>query len=180
METSELARPHKQSHFLAVTVSMTFLTAFGLLSLILYWLIRPYDGFTKFEIISDAQPVVQGGLYQWSVNHCIDNSIPLPVTINREIELQNHKTRFPLPVISYIVSERCESYSRAAVIPEDTPPGTYHLHVHTSIKVNPFRTVDQEFTGNNFEIVLRTLGLQGPQGVQGIQGVPGQPGKDKK
>jgi hypothetical protein len=151
-------------------VVVTFVLTAGTLATASYWLIRPYTGLETFSVSNVSAVVEAGSIYRWDVSYCASTSTPVPITMTRELELQNHQTRFPIPSLDYVVSERCESFQRAMILPIDTPPGQYHLHIHTRLEVNPLRTVRQEWQGPNFTVVApqdRHQGVQGPQGKIG-------------
>jgi len=175
---------HRAPGFFARTLYtlavMVFLATMVFLSYLALVLFTPRRGIDTFTVKSVDKVVVQGHIYRWTVSYCVADDVPLPVMIDREIELQNHKIRFPLSVIQYTITERCETFTRAFALPYDTPPGVYHLHIHTSIEYHPLRIVRQEWQGDEFQVVPFVEPSQGVQGVQGTQGTPGKMGESKK
>ena len=124
-----------------------------LLAVLAWWLLAPYSGMERFQITSITKTVRAGELYQWTVSYCVSASTPLPMGIERELALLGgSETRVPLPRITYIVTKPCETYARAADIPDSMAPGAYRLIVTTGVQVNPLRTVYQTFEGDRFEV----------------------------
>ena len=126
--------------------------AVAMLSIQTFWLKWPYAGIMSLTATSGPGPFKSGGLYRWTIKYCVADSTPLPVALDRELELVNHHTRFALPVVSYSITHRCETIERATVLPTDTPAGVYHLIIHTRLSVNPLRDVAQEWQGDDFLI----------------------------
>ena len=135
----------------AVTMSLTLVA----LGVVLWWLLYPYKGVVNLKIVSSSPTVELGSLYQWNIAYCVDNSPPYGVVIERELELENHQMRFPLPPISYVGTKKCEEFTRSALIPDDLPVGEYHLNIILSVKVNPIRYVHQAFRGDQIEVVAK-------------------------
>ena len=131
---------------------MTLLFAAALMGMVGWWLLFPYKGMTRFSLVSETKSVQAGGLYRWTASYCVGVSAPVAVSIERELS-SDDGTRFPLPRLSYVVGQPCETFERSAEVPVGLPPGRYHLHVTTGVTVNPMRVVYQTFTGDNFEVV---------------------------
>ena len=127
--------------------------AVAMLTVQTFWLTWPYTGITALEATSDGRTFIAGGLYRWTLKYCVSASVPLPIVLDRELELVNHHTRFSLPVVAYSITHRCETIARATILPTDTPSGTYHLVIHTRLSVNPLRDIAQEWQGDDFVVV---------------------------
>ena len=140
-------------HVLKVASLSTLGVAALMLCVFGWWLLFPYSAVTKFTIHSSAPTSRAGELYRWTVSYCVDAAVPLPIVIEREIEFVGGKTRFPIPRLSYVVSQPCETFERSAELPLGLRPGLYHLHVTTGVTVNPLRVVYQTFQGDTFEVV---------------------------
>jgi hypothetical protein len=131
---------------------MTLLFAVALIGMIGWWLLFPYKGMTRFILVSETTSVQAGGLYRWTASYCVGPPVPAAVSIERELS-SDDGTRFPLPRLSYVVGQPCETFERSVEVPVGLPPGRYHLHVTTGVQVNPMRVVYQTFTGDHFEVV---------------------------
>jgi len=144
----------------AVLVSALLLTF-----IIFYWNFAPYEGLTDVPQPSSVSEAVveRGGYIMYHINYCVAQSLPLPLTIQRSIELQNlDPTVLPTgsipiaPPLVYQITERCESRDIFIGIPMYAPVGRYHIHSETEVKVNPFRSVHQLWTSEDFEITAST------------------------
>ena len=124
------------------------------------WMVVPYKGLTvtprPFAV--DNHRVEQESLVRYTVRYCVDGTIPVPVTVNRELELQAaDSTVFSVaPPISYEITERCEVRTLLIGIPSYLPPGKYHIHSMTELRVNPLRTIRQKFSSEEFQVVATT------------------------
>lgn len=128
-------------------------TALGLVLWVVWLLVIPYPAVSSFTIKSLTPIVKAGELYKWQVNYCVEGA-PTSLTIGRELEEQSgNRTRYPLPTIESRVMQRCEQMSRTVLLPDELPPGQYHLHITTTVRVNPLRTVQQTFIGDTIEVI---------------------------
>jgi hypothetical protein len=147
--------PSKCERVYRTVVSIGMGAAFVLLAIVGWWLLYPYQGVSKWEFVFDTPVVQQGALFRWHVNYCVDGSTPLPVTIQRELELQNHTVIFPMPEVSHAIVKPCETKHRAMGVPEYAPPGVYRIVITTRLQVNPFRVVQQSWVSPPFTVVAK-------------------------
>ena len=140
---------------------VTLAVAMTLILTVTFWLVAPYRGLydvpQPFPMSSSNVEV--GQLASYTVKYCVDESLPLPMTVQREMELQGaNGAIFPLaPPIEYLIKDRCETRVLSFGVPFYMPLGEYHIHYTTSLKVNPFREVRQTFQSQNFTIVPSTV-----------------------
>jgi hypothetical protein len=135
----------------------TIVAAIFLISLVTVWLVRPYRGLYDVNAPFKVEPaVVQvGALLHYNVQYCVDEDLPLPISVSREMEMQSPEGYiFPIaPPIGYLIQERCESRELTIGVPAFVPSGVYHIHYTTALEVNPFRVIRQSFVSQEFEIV---------------------------
>lgn len=121
-----------------------------------YWVTYPYRGLYDVPqpIPIDQQVIRHGELLTYTVHYCVDESLPLPLRVTRELQLQGpDQMVFPIaPFIGYEIKERCETRRLAIGIPSFFPEGTYHVHFMTELEVNPLRTIRQSFQSTDFRI----------------------------
>jgi hypothetical protein len=136
---------------------VTLIAALFSILMVTYWMVRPYTGLYNVPQPFPVNPAVAqvGHLVSYTVSYCIDETLPLPLTVTREMELQGpNGMLFPLsPTIGYMITQRCETRTLAFGIATYVPPGTYHVHYNTDLRVNPFRDIHQQFVSQNFVIV---------------------------
>jgi hypothetical protein len=58
-----------------------------------------------------------------------------------------------LPVNNEDSPPGCVDTEVPVLVPKDIPPDTYHIHFRATYKVNPLKTVTEEFDSKPFEIV---------------------------
>ena len=151
---TEMVRPRHRP-ILTWIAGGTLAIAACLLGTMLWWLLYPYQGVTSFAVVSQTGHAHPGDLYTWTVSYCVAVDVPLPITLDREIEIVNHQTRYPLPTLNYIMRSPCETFTRSVVLPDGLPPGQYRLLIHTWVRYNPLRVVAQDWTGDTFEVQAR-------------------------
>lgn len=139
----------------------TLLAAIALILTITFWLVAPYRGLYNVPqpFVVTNGPVEVGQLVRYTVSYCVDERLPLPITVQRELELQGPDGLiFPLaPPIGYLIKERCETRPLSFGVPFYIPAGDYHIHYTTALQVNPFRQVNQSFQSAEFQIVPSTM-----------------------
>jgi hypothetical protein len=133
----------------------TLAIAACLLGTMLWWMLYPYRGVTSYAITSQTGHTHPGGLYSWTVSYCVAADVPLPMTLDREIEIVDHQTRYPLPTVSYIMRSPCETFTRSVLLPDALPAGLYRLIIHTAVRYNPMRVIAQDWTGDVFEVQVK-------------------------
>jgi hypothetical protein len=138
------------------TAWAVILSALLLIAGATYWVTYPYRGLYDVpDPIQIDQPVIHHGeLLTYTVHYCVDESLPLPLRVTRELQLQGpDEMIFPLaPFIGYQIQERCESRTLAIGVAAYFPEGTYHIHFTTELEVNPLRTIRQSFRSTDFRI----------------------------
>jgi hypothetical protein len=126
------------------------------------WLFWPSRGFTSVDIrfvdpsghVTDTKPVVSPGEdVAYSVSYCIDEKTPIPVTVRRAIELQNHVFTYGLSEIGYQISKPCESVIRILTVPPMVRPGEYRIKVYTDIQGSPIRRIYQAWESPTFTVL---------------------------
>jgi hypothetical protein len=145
-------------HLAGVTLTI----ALFLLLLAGYWLFWPSQGFTKVDIefvdrdghvVKDVPFVRPGEEIAYQVSYCVDESVPIPVTVRRAIELQNHVVTYGLSEIAYQVTSPCESVIRILTIPAMVRPGEYRIRVYTDIQGSPIRRIYQSWASPVFRVL---------------------------
>jgi hypothetical protein len=126
----------------------------------LWWQLGPHHGIvaqTKPPLHVNQSIVLPGTLLSYTVKYCVDESLPLPITIDQMLELQSDEGNpiiWPIaPQVSYIITQRCETKTQFIGVPSFVPGGRYHLHAVTSLPVNPIRTIKQTWQSNDFTIL---------------------------
>ena len=141
--------------FFIVAWSTIFL-ALACVFMCIWWMLYPYQGLSQqgetFVVLpSVATP---GTLVSYRSIFCVDDSLPLPITVFRELELQGPESIvFGIPPpMSYVMTTRCTDRKIVIGIPMYIPTGVYHIHLNTAIQVNPLRTIRQTFITKDFSI----------------------------
>lgn len=148
-----MARLWERALFLLGVV--TFGITAVLIGLIGYWLFVPAAGLKMKAdpLVVLTKTVAPGDVLHYELNYCVEGPIPVPIRVTREMELQNHSFSFPLPMLGYTIMERCEKKVRLLEIPSFVPPGEYHIHLYTTLEINPLRTLKQSWISENFRVV---------------------------
>lgn len=131
-----------------------------MLMITLYWLIWPYAGIeaSPDPFTIEQTDVQSGDVISYTVQYCIDDRLPLPMTISRELELQpaaNTDVTISFPVthtIEYTMTQRCETRRFFIGIPAFVPGGKYHIHSYSQLHVNPIRVIRQLWASRDFNI----------------------------
>lgn len=126
-----------------------------------FWKLYPYKGLTDvpqpFKIAQTTAP--KGTLVTYTVSYCVDQALPLPLTVHRSLELQSLDPNAPLgslpiaPPIEYEITQRCETRDFFVGLPMYVPVGKYHIHTQTTLQVNPIRQIRQAWQTEDFEVV---------------------------
>lgn len=132
--------------------ALTLGLAAVLVSVGIYWVSWPYGGLEHVTIQMGDAPVVAGGTLGYTIGYCVADGIPVPVTVLRELELQDHLVTYALPMVGYTIEQRCEEKTRIVGVPPYVVPGVYHLHIHTEVEVNRLRSIRQVFQSPDFVV----------------------------
>jgi hypothetical protein len=135
----------------------------GILSIgtVVYWTLAPYDGLVDVVTPNTVahKVIEQGQLQTYTLSYCVDQALPLPLTMHRSIEIQGDAKDLPggslaiAPPVVYEITERCETRKFSIGLGLFVPPGTYHIHTETALQVNPLREVHQAWVSEEFEVV---------------------------
>jgi hypothetical protein len=135
------------------------LTAVGGGALALFWLLWPYGGLAMTPAVFsvDKRAVGAGELVQYTVRYCVDSGLPIPIGVDRELELQSGDgVAYAIaPAMNYQIVNRCEVRRVFLGIPDYLPPGRYHVHANTTLQVNPLRAIRQKFESETFTVTAR-------------------------
>lgn len=148
-------RPSLPDRLFRAVVTVGMACAFTFLGVAAFWLFYPYQGMLSYHATLTTPVVKQGGLLYGEISYCVDGAVPLPMRLDREIVLQNHRVSFPVVDLQYVITNRCEQKGRILGIPDYAPPGVYHLAITTSLQVNPLRVVRQTWTTGEFTVVAK-------------------------
>lgn len=151
---SWLVRAYYAAAWFGIAVGIIGFTTLG------YWRVAPYNGLVN---VKQPFPVAQEVVYKaqlitYTMSYCVEQEVPLPITVHRSIELQNINRDAPVgslpiaPALEYEIMERCESRDFFIGIPMYVPAGVYHVHTQTSLQVNPVREIKQSWISENFSI----------------------------
>lgn len=154
--TEQVVHRHSFSKWVLTAIWASIFSAISIGVLGLFWLLWPYGGMQYNLQVIGKSPIQAGTLLTYTSKYCVSPGVPLPITIQREYELQSgdELMTFPIaPSLSYTIQKPCEEFTRVIGVPSYMPAGMYHIHAHTSMRVNPVRTIDQTFVSNLFEIV---------------------------
>jgi len=132
----------------------------GVMLTAVWWTIAPHAGLvpnTNPPLIVAEQVTSPGSVLTYTVSYCVDESLPLPITVDRTLELQldgAEPVSWPVaPPIQYTIENRCETKTRLLGIPSFIIPGKYHIHSVSSLTVNPIRIIRQTWQSNDFRII---------------------------
>ena len=147
----------KTTAYLYGAAWVVLVTAFAFMTLCTYWLVAPYRGLYD---VAQPFPVVQTEFYQnelaaYTVSYCVDEMLPLPITIHRELVMLGPVmgVSFTIaPPSVYVIQQRCETRTMAFGIPAYVPTGSYHLQWVAALQVNPLRQVKQSFVTETFSV----------------------------
>jgi len=127
---------------------------FAGIMLVLYWMLWPYQDVWY----ADGDVTIDRGAYyqsQWVTVTAPEFCNTGVDTINTRSIGNEYGALILLPIVFYAPAEKvCFNPNSVTVeIPDDVPPGTWHLEFTTSYKPNPIRTVEVTITTPNFEVV---------------------------
>jgi hypothetical protein len=149
-----MSRASKALYTVAWTTLALAMTAILTLT---FWAVYPYQGLHDVKVpLPIERPVVEtGSLQTYTVEYCVDERLPLPITVSRELEMQTDAgSIFPIaPPVTYLITQRCETRHMSFGIASYIPAGKYHLHYITGLQVNPIRVIRQSFVTEPFEVV---------------------------
>lgn len=141
---------------------LAILTALLVMFTGIWWIVGPHKGLIMQQdpALQVTENVVQAGsVIQYTIKYCVDEALPLPITVDRLLELQpavgeGDPVSWPIaPAISYEIKERCETKTRLLGVPLFIVPGKYHIHSTSTLQVNPLRQIKQDWQSSEFEIV---------------------------
>lgn len=116
---------------------------------IFYLLYKPYNVLTvsKTEIVS-SQPLHAGDTLQYRVDYCKNMAIPMVVS-------KTLVNSILIPATPYIsnVKVGCGSTVVSYDLPKFIDPGTYHIHIVSSARVNPLRDFVYFYETPEFEVI---------------------------
>lgn len=114
-----------------------------------FWLLWPYKVVTVNQMPTfTTQKVRAGEVIKFTLDYCKHINVPALVTrqlIDRQvIFLPEMITNLPIG---------CSKGEREIQLPPMMPPSTYYLHMTTTYKVNPLRSITYVWDSNHFEVV---------------------------
>ena len=129
---------------------ITVLTALALVSVLLFWLLYPYE-----PVIINREPLevvtkqVKAGDYlYYKVDRCRNNdSVVIIATY-----LVDH-IQIPYPTTSVRGTIGCEIKEYNILIPANAVPGAYTLHFTYEFQVNPIRRIINDVQSEPFEVL---------------------------
>jgi hypothetical protein len=134
-------------------------SACALLVWVIVCLTWPYTGLIEVKgpdmdpLGVGARTAKAGEVATYTFAYCVDERLPLPLNVNREMELvSDGSLSYLAPPISYTIRDRCETRHIMVGIPDYIPAGRYRLKTHTSLQVNPFRVIREDWTSDPFEV----------------------------
>ena len=130
----------------------TMLLAFVFLAVVLFWQFYPYhviDSRPKpYNIVEPGKTVYQGGVLSYEYDY--EKFLDTPVTVRKQFV---DGIIFEAPSI-FTYKPVGEGHVHAQIeIPETLPPGTYHLRITATYKVNPIRSITIENSTEEFTVL---------------------------
>jgi hypothetical protein len=133
------------------------LALYGVILLVAYWLLWPYQTITFLNMPAAGAPIVGGPLYpgdavRYKLSFCkYTNDI---ATVHRD--LVDGET-IALQDITGSLPSTCESNVTVATteVPDTANPGVYHLDVADEFHPNPFRTIVVRYRTQDFTVIPR-------------------------
>lgn len=127
-----------------------FVASFLALLLFAYWYLYPYNPVTfkgdKFEVLT---PVVkQGGTLDVISDYC--KNMDIPATVSKSFV---DGLIFLTPQYTSNIESGCHKKVISTAIPNELPPGEYHLHNLYIYDVNPIRRITVMHDTENFTVI---------------------------
>lgn len=123
----------------------------GLIILISYWLLYPYNPivFNNLPYKVDSKMVRAGGLLSYNVDYCKYNNLIPQFTKS----FVNGIIYIVPPEGAVVKPSGCHVVKIVITIPETLPPDTYILKISYRYQVNPIRTVDVMAQSEPFKVI---------------------------
>lgn len=134
-------------------VAMAVLAA--VLAWVLYLLVYPYSDITfTGPTTIDGQEFRPGEFVEVTNEEFCNQGVATRVT--RLVSNQYGSVELPVLAFEAPASPVCISPSVALVrIPDEVPPGIWHIHITTTYEPNPIRKIDVTFETPDFEVLPR-------------------------
>jgi len=129
----------------------TLLLTFGVLVVVGYWLIHPYQPivFNKLPFKVDKKVIKAGEELTYNIDYCKHNSIIPNITRYFVDEI----VYLLPPVTALAKNSGCHTNKILVSIPPTLPPSTYYLKLNYRYQVNPIRTIDVIAETEKFEVI---------------------------
>lgn len=149
-------------HRLAVrTASVAVAVSIALASLVIFWLVRPYDSVTFTAFATDRAAYAQGDIVTLTNTFCWDGT---PFTADRflvsEVSMISaNSVSFPngyaIPRVAERYADGCSATTIKFDLPTTTPPGEWRIRYVVSYKANPIRVVSVVNDSNLFTVTAK-------------------------
>lgn len=127
---------------------ITLGTCYFIIGLIVYWSVYPYNPLTfkkPFEIKNMV--VKQGGYLEYISDYC--KNLELPSVISRSFI---NGIVYTTPSAITDRKSGCNQLTIGVHVPDELPPGKYHLEVVYRYEVNPIRTITVKNVSDEFYV----------------------------
>lgn len=131
---------------------LILLLAFLTIGLISYWLVFPYDvlDVKKLPVPVTRTPTSADGIIVLKFNYCKN----MEIEGNLEISMISTSTAILLPPAEERTHAGCrKDFNAPVIIPSQASNGTYFFHYKVTYKVNPLKTIVEEFDTEKFEVI---------------------------
>lgn len=123
--------------------------SFIILVIFLFWWIYPYK---TIEVSKQPYPVItpvvkQGEMMMYKIDYC--KYTTAVATVSKTFV---DGIVYAIPENSLNLPVGCDSRITSIVVPKSLPVGTYYLRILGTYKVNPIRTITNEYTTDKFEV----------------------------
>jgi len=137
----------KQLEHITLTLSMTFIVLMFLT--LMFWWLFPYKTSTQTQpYIIISKEVKQGELLYYQMDYCKYTDIA--PTVQRQFV---DGIIYAVPASSAQLKRGCGTLTNSIKIPQSLPVGEYYIHTTVIYKMNPIRTIANEYVTEKFTVI---------------------------
>lgn len=123
-----------------------------------YWTFIPYNPITINNAPVPIRPVSLASGTDTTVIATLKSCKHTTVTPIVTRTLIGEGVEITTPSYSGVINgPGCQTLQQAIIMPQFTPPGTYHIHWHVAYQMNPIRTVVVQYDSENFTVTKAAI-----------------------
>lgn len=148
------APPKTSKSIVAKFMYVALAVAAGGILLGLYWYLQNPTPFTlnKYPVPIKNEPVYTDGVAKLEFDYCKHIDVRNGII---ERSFVSSKTEIDNPDVIDPTSKGCYKLEAVVPVPPQARPDTYYIQYRVTYKINPLKTVTQEFRSQNFKVIER-------------------------